>query len=156
MSDERQGTTNLEKVRKALETNPNVDILEVLMGKIGMNFYGGRDYVTANVEFVVTPSKRLDYTPEELAIFLRGLVPDLKPVEWRMHDKSVDQDLVSLSYDDVIGHEKITRYCTLTDTELIHAFGFNNGERTVSETVPYVRRTWVKAVPPILSSGKKL
>lgn len=139
--------SKLTIVRQSLETNP-----EVVIAKVFENNYLPRrnGYWSHTMDFCVAPKNGL-YTAEELQEFMMSLVPKgLQPTcrdDFRQYDENSDLSLGKLYFDEDIGQEKVTRICTLTDEELLNVSGFVNGQRTIEESRPYQRRTWVSPFP---------
>ena len=139
--------SKLSIVKQSLETNPEVVIAKVFEN----NYLPGRNgYWSHTMDFWVAPKNGL-YTAEELQEFMMGLVPEgLEPTskdDFRKYDKKSDLSLGKLYFDEDIGQEKVTRICTLTDEDLLNVSGFVDGQRTIEESRPYQRRTWVRPFP---------
>jgi len=142
--------SKLEIVRKALETNP----LVVIVNTETINYLPDRQgYFCHTVDYWVAPKNGL-YTADELQAFMVGLVPDLTPTQkdnFRQDTKDSDLSFGKLYFDEKVGEERrITkRILTLNDNELFGADGFIDGKQTIDEEVieDYTRRVWVCPFP---------
>ena len=140
--------SKLSIVRQALETNPEV----IIVDSQERNYLPDRSgFFCHTMDYWVAPKDGL-YTAEELQDFMMSLVPEgLQPTckdDFRQYDKNSDLEFGKLYFDEKVGEErKITkRILTLTDEELFNVAGFVNGEQTIDNDViqEYTRRTWVK------------
>lgn len=142
--------SKLSIVRQALETNPEV----IIVDSQERNYLPERSgFFCHTLDYWVAPKNGL-YTAEELQGFMMGLVPNLKPTQqddFRQYDKNSDLAFGKLYFDEKVGEgRRITkRILTLTDEELLNVAGFVNGEQTIDKDVTeeYTRRTWVRPFP---------
>ena len=138
--------SKLTIVRQVLETNPEV----VIVNTDERNHLPDRLGFCHTVDYRIAPKNGL-YTADELQEFMVSLVPEgLEPTmkdDFYQHGKGGLLNFGKLYFDEKIGEERITRICTLTDEELLNVSGFVDGRRTIEETHPYTRRTWVRPFP---------
>lgn len=149
--------SKLTIVRQALETNPDVTIVNVDEKNYLPERQGSFSHI---VDFCVVPKCGL-YRADELQAFMIGLVPNLEPtVKNDFYRYSDIQDFGKYAYnlvfgelyfDEMIGEERIDtkRILTLTDEELLNVSGFVDGKRTidVTEKLLLLRRTLVRPYP---------
>ena len=138
--------SKLTIVRQALETNPDVTIVNV----DERDEYG---YFSHMVDFWVAPRNGL-YTSDELQVFMMRLVPDLEPT---LKDNFIQYSdalktlrIGKLYFDEKVDEDKVAGISTSTDERLLNVFEFVrfvNGERTIVEAGDYSRRTLVRPFP---------
>jgi hypothetical protein len=149
-----------ETVRKALEGNPEVAIVDLQT----KNFFPGRNgYFTQTADFWVAPTVGL-YNADDLQEFMHGLVPGLKPtMKDAFHQFKNELSFGKLYFDEKIGEERAVTQVThtMTDQEFTNTFdvsgdGLENvyglNEKGVlvvdsDRTVEHRRRTWVRPFP---------
>ncbi|MBI2129631.1 hypothetical protein HYU07_05305 [Candidatus Woesearchaeota archaeon] len=157
--------SKLTVIKKALETNPEVVIVKIfnenyLPGKNVDCEYVGDDVIMCwnhLVDFCVAPKDGL-YIKDELQSFMMGLIPkSLKPTFKENFQAYGDKlHFGELCFEEVIGQEKSTRICKVTDEELLNYNGFVNGQQIIKKTLIYQRRTRVRVFPDELVTGDVL
>jgi len=152
--------SKLETVRKALEGNPEVVVVDLKT----RNHFPGRDgYFTQTADFLVAPTVGL-YTAEALQRFMHSLVSGLEPTTQDAFSQYKDTlEFGKLYFDEKIGEERVvTRAAhTMTDSEFTSAiditeggleniYGLNDQGVLVintGKTTDHLRRTWVSPFP---------
>lgn len=152
--------SKFETVKKALETNPEV----ILVNMDLKNYFPERDgYFTQTADIYVAPKQGL-FTGDELQEFMEGLIPGLKPTSVdRFHQYNDSLDFGKLYFDEKIGEERVVikRTHTMTDPEFTSTFDVkDNGLENVyglneqgilvidtDKTEAHERRTWVRPFP---------
>ena len=143
--------SKLTVVREALESNPDVVIVDV----IEQNYFPGKvGWWSHTIDYRVAPKTGL-YTADELQAFMLGLVPDLEPTTKDPFQSYLKQlDFGKLYFDETIG-ATVQGTLTLTDEEflgdkdLVDRLGLVDGKTTIDKNVTeeYERRTFVKLYP---------
>ena len=153
--------SKLETVRKALEGNPEVVVVDLQT----KNYFPGRDgHFTQTADFLVAPTVGL-YTAEALQRFMHSLVPGLEPTTQDAFSQHKDTlEFGKLYFDEKIGEERVVTQVThtMTDSELTRAieimgkggieniYGLNDQGMLVvntDKTMDHLRRTWVSPFP---------
>ena len=153
--------SKFETVRKALESNPAVVVVDL---KTENYFPNRHDYFTQTARFLVAPTVGL-YTVDALQRFMHSLVPGLKPTSVDAFYQSSDSlEFGKLYFDEKIGEERVVTQVTHTmtdpeftrkfevtgDNRLKNIYGLNRQGVLVVDshrTVDHQRRTWVRPFP---------
>lgn len=155
--------SKLQIVKQALESNPNVVIVNV----DEQNYLPDRNgYFSHTLDYWVAPRRAL-YTAPELQTFMTGLIPNLVSTQmdsFHQYDKESDLSFGVLYFDEKIGEERtITRrVITLDEKDLLRTMerytpksdetvtrDVLSGKQTIEKDVreDYLRRTWVRLFP---------
>lgn len=138
----------LTLIRNALETNPNIVIVNVEEYNYLPDYLPERDRKWSHVvNFIIAPQKGV-YNADHLRELMMNLVPDIEFSIMRDFGAHVDvMNFGGLYFEEIIGEENITRKITLTDPKLFNTQGFQDGEQIIENRERLLRSIGILMYP---------
>lgn len=135
--------TVLEQVRRRLEENNLLTIVQVAEEDHLLKREPGRSYLT---EFFVAPATPTS-DADELHQFMLTLIPEFPASDMNSCWCKTEFHFGRLTYFEKIGEEDVTRIFTVNDSHLEEKHRFKNGKLTITERLPIIREVTVHVYP---------